>query len=99
MNAAQLQGTLGAASLSGALSTGSLVINDYVIRTESIEGGHRLTITRGSEVQTLDLLDGAPGKPGKDAPQEAVLFTQQARSCTAAVQPESQCPAPQQLPC
>ncbi|MGM9630043.1 hypothetical protein [Butyricicoccus sp.] len=77
MNAAQLQGTLGAASLSGTLSAGSVVINDYVIKIESIEGGHRLSVTRGSKVQMLDLLDGAPGEPGMDAPQEAVLYTAQ----------------------
>lgn len=69
LNAAQLQGTLGAASLSGALSAGSVVINDYVIKIESIEGGHRLSVTRGSNVQMLDLLDGAPGTQGETGPQ------------------------------
>lgn len=58
INAAQLSGTLGAASLSGALSTGAVVFNDYAIAIAPIDGGHRLTITRGSEVQTMDLLDG-----------------------------------------
>lgn len=58
ISTAQLRGTLGAASLTGALSTGSVVVNDYVISIAAIDGGHRLTITRGSEVQTLDLLNG-----------------------------------------
>ena len=58
INAAQLSGTLGAASLSGALSTGSVIVNDYTITMQGIDGGHRLTITRGSEVQTLDIMDG-----------------------------------------
>ena len=58
INAAQLSGTLGAACLSGALSTGSVIVNDYTITMQGIDGGHRLTITRGSEVQTMDVLDG-----------------------------------------
>ena len=58
ISTAQLRGTLGAASLSGALSTGSVVVNDYAISIATIDGGYRLTITRGSEVQTLDIMDG-----------------------------------------
>lgn len=61
INAAQLSGTLGAACLSGALSTGSVIVNDYTITMQGIDGGHRLTITRGSEVQTMDVLDGVDG--------------------------------------
>lgn len=61
INAAQLRGTMGAASLSGALSAGSVVVNDYTISIAAIDGGHRLTITRGSEVQTLDIMDGVDG--------------------------------------
>lgn len=61
ISAAQLQGTLGAASLSGALSAGSVVVNDYMLSMSEIDGGHRLTITRGSEVQTMDIMDGVDG--------------------------------------
>ena len=61
INAAQLSGTLGAACLSGALSTGSVIVNDYTITMQGIDGGHRLTITRGSEVQTMDIMDGVDG--------------------------------------
>lgn len=61
INAAQLSGTLGAACLSGALSTGSAIVNDYTITMQGIDGGHRLTITRGSEVQTMDIMDGVDG--------------------------------------
>ena len=61
INAAQLSGTWGPASLSGALSTGSVIVNDYTITMQGIDGGHRLTITRGSEVQTMDVLDGVDG--------------------------------------
>lgn len=47
-----------AQALSGDIGAGSLVVNDYRIQADAIDGGHRLTITRGSEVQTIDLMDG-----------------------------------------
>ena len=49
---------INAAQLSGTISTGSVIVNDYTITMQGIDGGHRLTITRGSEVQTLDIMDG-----------------------------------------
>ena len=55
--------------LEATLGAGALIVNDYRITTEPIEGGHRLTVTRGSEVQTMDLLDGAPGEAGPQGPQ------------------------------
>lgn len=55
--------------LEATIGAGALIVNDYRITTEPIEGGHRLTVTRGSEVQTMDLLDGAPGEPGPQGPQ------------------------------
>lgn len=61
LNRGGIRAVLGAASLSGALSTGSVIVNDYTITMQGIDGGHRLTITRGSEVQTMDLLDGVDG--------------------------------------
>ncbi len=69
ISTAQLRGTLGAASLSGALSAGSVVVNDYVISIAAIDGGHRLTITRGSEVQTMDVMNGERGAQGEQGPQ------------------------------
>lgn len=57
------------AALSAQLGAGAAVVNDYLIQTEEIEDGHRLTITRGSEVQTMDLMDGAPGEIGPAGPQ------------------------------
>lgn len=65
------------ASFAGQLGTGAAVVNDYLIRTEEIEDGHRLTITRGSEVQSIDVMNGTKGEPGQDAPQESVLYTPQ----------------------
>lgn len=49
---------INAAQLSGTISTGSIIVNDYTITMQGIDGGHRLTITRGSEVQTMDIMDG-----------------------------------------
>lgn len=52
-----------------ALSPGGVVLNDYVLKVEDITGGHRLRIARGTEVQTLDIMDhdltidgGEPGQ-------------------------------------
>lgn len=61
LNRGGIHAVLGAASLSGALSTGSVIVNDYTITKQGIDGGHRLTITRGSEVQTMDIMDGVDG--------------------------------------
>lgn len=61
LNSGGIHAVLGAASLTGALSTGSVIVNDYTITMQVIDGGHRLTITRGSEVQTMDVLDGVDG--------------------------------------
>ena len=58
INTAQLRGTLGAASLSGTLGVGSVVLGDYLLTTEIIHGGYSLTIARGDDVQTLDIMDG-----------------------------------------
>ena len=40
------------------LSVGSATLGEYNLRTEPIDGGYRLTIARGDEVQTLDIMDG-----------------------------------------
>lgn len=61
LNSGGIHAVLGAASLTGALSTGSVIVNDYTITMRGIDGGHRLTITRGSEVQTMDIMDGVDG--------------------------------------
>ena len=58
INTAQLRGTLGAASLSGTLGVGNVGLGDYLLTTEIIHGGYSLTIARGDDVQTLDIMDG-----------------------------------------
>ena len=45
-------------SLRGKLSGSSVVVNDYVLRLYEIEGGHRLVVTKGSEEQSIDIMDG-----------------------------------------
>ena len=47
------------ANLEVKLAPGSLIINDYQIDIEPIEGGNRLTVRRGKESKTLDILNGA----------------------------------------
>lgn len=68
------------AALSAQLGAGAAVVNDYLIQTEEIEDGHRLTITRGSEVQSFDLKNGAPGS------NDAVLYTPQTLTTEQQVQ-------------
>ena len=49
---------LNAASITGKIGAGSIVLNDYALNITPIDSGYRLTVTRGSETQTLDILDG-----------------------------------------
>ena len=50
--------------IGGKIGASSVVVNDYNISIENIEGGHRLKIKRGSEIQNLDVMDGETGAPG-----------------------------------
>ena len=52
--------------LEAILAHGRVVMNDYVFSVTEIEGGHRLHIVRGSEEQTLDVMDGPKGNRGDD---------------------------------
>lgn len=52
---------LNAAQLLGEIGVGGLILNDYTLKISEIEGGHRLTVTRGSEVQTMDVMGGTGG--------------------------------------
>ena len=42
-------------SINGTVSIGRFVVNDYTLTISEIDDGYRLTIERGSEVQTADL--------------------------------------------
>lgn len=60
--AAIISGRISAAkTITGYVGAGKAFLNDYVLSVEKIDGGHRLTITRGSEVQTMDIMDGVDG--------------------------------------
>lgn len=48
-------------TITGCIGAGKTILNDYVLSVDKIEGGHRLTITRGSEAQTIDIPDGVDG--------------------------------------
>ena len=51
----QVRGIIG-----GTVSLGRYVVNDYTLTISEIEDGCRLTIQRGSEVQTVDLRSLTP---------------------------------------
>ena len=53
------------ATLEGVVSA-AMIVSDWAICMEEIPGGHRLTARRGSEVQSMDIMDGAVGSyPGE----------------------------------
>lgn len=58
----QLTGAVSSRSLTGLVASGGMIVNDWQITMEEIEGGHRLTARRGTEVQTMDIMDGEPGE-------------------------------------
>lgn len=51
-------------SLTGTVSAGAVILNDWAITMEEIPGGHRLTARRGSEVQSMDIMDGTGSGAG-----------------------------------
>lgn len=55
---------LNAASITGQIGAGSIVLNDYALNITPLDRGYRLTVTRGSEVQTMDIMDGPQGIQG-----------------------------------
>ena len=68
-NVPAITGTLGLENLptiTGALGEAIVVFNDYVLTLTRIDGGSRLTITKGSEVQNVDIMDGHTPVKGQD---------------------------------
>ena len=51
--------------INAKIIAGKLVLNDYAIGVDEIEGGHRLRITRGNEEKTIDIMDGLQGPQGE----------------------------------
>lgn len=56
-----MSGILYGGQLNTKLSVGGMILNDYRLTVEEIDGGYRLIVTRGSEVQTLDIMHGKDG--------------------------------------
>jgi hypothetical protein len=54
--------------LHGLIGPGAIILNDYVLTVSEIDGGHRLTVARGNDVQTLDVMDGPVGPTGEAGP-------------------------------
>ena len=55
----QVTGTVyGSGRVAGQLGVSSIILNDWTITLEEITGGHRLTATRGSSTQSMDIMDG-----------------------------------------
>lgn len=48
----------------GLVSAAPMIINDWAISVEPIEGGHRLIARRGTEEQTIDIMNGLNGADG-----------------------------------
>ena len=47
--------------LSGQLTEAPIVAGDYTITLQDIEGGHRLSVTKGGQTQSVDIMDGQGG--------------------------------------
>lgn len=54
----------GGGALQGVMSQGGVYVNDYVLRVEDFEGGQRIVITRGSEVQIVEFVNKTPESLG-----------------------------------
>lgn len=51
-----LTAKIDAKTLLGSIGAGSVIVNDYVITLTEIPGGLNLTVKRGSEVQSMDVM-------------------------------------------
>lgn len=48
----------------GLVSAAPMIVNDWAISVEPIDGGHRLVARRGTEEQTIDIMNGRNGADG-----------------------------------
>lgn len=48
----------------GLVSAAPMIVNDWAISVEPIDGGHRLIARRGTEEQTIDIMNGLNGMDG-----------------------------------
>lgn len=58
LNAVSIGSDLKTTNLFAKIGTGSIKIDGYDIVITEIDGGYRLTATRGTDVQTMDVKDG-----------------------------------------
>ena len=47
--------------IKASITASKVVVNDYVIAVEDTESGHKLTVSRGNEVQVMEIKDGESG--------------------------------------
>lgn len=52
----KISGRLSAETLRGLISAGNIVVNDYLIALTDIPGGFKITVTRGSEIQEMEIV-------------------------------------------
>lgn len=65
LNSSVVKGTLSASEVVRAvLSQGAVIVNDWLIYPEAIDGGNRIVFKRGSEIHTIDVMDGKDGLKG-----------------------------------
>lgn len=50
----------------GLVSAAPMIVNDWAISVEPIDGGHRLIARRGTEEQTIDIMNGLNGMDGQN---------------------------------
>lgn len=50
----------------GLVSAAPMIVNDWAISVEPIDGGHRLIARRGTEEQTIDIMNGMNGMDGQN---------------------------------
>ena len=74
LKSTNLSAALNAAKLNASLNS-TIRLNDYIITLEEIEGGHRLTARKGDSVQSMDIMDGTDGEPGKDGISPIITVT------------------------
>lgn len=55
----QLSAEFPSPQMSAELTPGKIIMNDYRLTVSDIEGGKRLTVKRGAEVQEMDIMNGA----------------------------------------
>ena len=64
-------------NLNATIGAGRVIANDYVISLSRQQNASRLSVSRGNELQTLDIPDGANGEAGRGILSAAFIRRQQ----------------------